>query len=120
MKKLAVGNVPACYKRFANLKRKQAEKVLELYINLSDEQKELVRTTYIETKKCGSGATNRTTKNDKCRILELRSDVGAHALWIRALGSMSRPELDARLSEVEDDADETLKRNAWASHYVLF
>ena len=42
MKKLAVGNVPACYKRFANLKRKQAEKVLELYINLSNEQKELV------------------------------------------------------------------------------
>ena len=110
MKHLKVGNIPK-YASYSTLDEYQANKFHSLYVKLDDAEKEMVLNHVVKTLDDPVGASILTTKNDKCRILELRSYVGAQTLWDRALGSMTRIELDARNSHVEDDEEEN-KRNA--------
>jgi hypothetical protein len=118
MKHLKVGNIPKTYASFSTLDEYQANKFHSLYVKLDDAEKEMVL-NHVKTLDDPVGASILTTKNDKCRILELRSYVGAQALWDRALGSMTRIELDARNSHVEDDEEEN-KRNAWFQLVSIF
>ena len=49
------------------------------------------------------GTSDKTTNNDKIRILELRAWAGAACAWTRALGPKTRLELDRdRSSESEE------------------
>jgi hypothetical protein len=118
MKLLKVGNVPKCYGVFAKLDEYKAKKFLSLYLALDADEKEMVN-NHVKTIKDPVGASTQTTKNDKCRILELRSYVGAQALWDRALRTLSWIELDARQSVVEDE-EEKVKRNAWFQLVAIF
>jgi hypothetical protein len=118
MKKLKVGDVPKQYKKCSEFNSFQAQKFIRICEKLTKEQKDLV-VEYLETKNDMGANTTKTTKNDKCRILELRSYPGANGLWVRALGSLSRPELDAAHSSIDDEAEKR-KRNAWAELVTIF
>jgi hypothetical protein len=53
-----------------------------------------------------TAADQNTTKNDLIRILHLREWPGAIAVWTRALGPMTRLELDANGSKVQEDEEQ--------------
>jgi hypothetical protein len=64
------------------------------------------------------GTSPDTTKNDKIRLMELRSLPGAQMLWTQAFGPKNRQLLDACRSHESDERDESL--NPWNSLATLF
>ena len=114
MKKLKVGNIPDIYKRFWDLNDKQAETFRKKFSNLTTEPNggEIKRVLdYISILKDPVGTSTITTKNDKCRLMELRVFPGAILHWNKALGTLDRNELDVQQSV--ESVEKSNATNAW-------
>lgn len=89
-------NVPASYRTWNSLNGKQQSVVEQIYANLSGTNKAILKNAIEEL---STKTTTATTFNDICRLMELRSYVGAQMIWTRALGVLERIELDADVME---------------------
>lgn len=103
--------VPMSYKKWSKMNANQRKNIIILWNGFSESYRNKVK-GMIGALENPVETSENTTKNDLIRVLHLREWPGAIALWTRALGPMSRLQLDANGSKVHEENDDDVVRMA--------